>query len=226
MILLMAKAMEKGPNGIVWSTVQSGLIFPFLMGIVFFNVAVTEKLVSGFVLIAVSVLLYGLSREKPSEESLQTGEHTVGKKQKKHWYFFALCGMLCCGLNQCSNNIPSYFPECAGITSVYKALFCGLGTLSAWTLTSFWKKEIFHLDIRNRQPLKILFYAISMTAVGVTSTYLFLYRGLDLLAKAGVGSVAYPVAVCSCILGFILYTFIFLKERLSKLQVLGLAAGL
>ena len=93
MILLMAKAMEKGPNGIVWSTVQSGLIFPFLMGIVFFNVAVTEKLVSGFVLIAVSVLLYGLSREKPSEESLQTGEHTVGKKQKKHWYF--------------SNHVPS-----------------------------------------------------------------------------------------------------------------------
>ena len=32
---LMSRAMQKGPNGIIWSIIQSGFIFPFFMGVVF-----------------------------------------------------------------------------------------------------------------------------------------------------------------------------------------------
>ena len=34
----MARAMQKGPNGIIWSIIQSGFIFPFFMGVIFFGV--------------------------------------------------------------------------------------------------------------------------------------------------------------------------------------------
>ncbi|MBQ6471621.1 MAG: hypothetical protein IJJ33_06535, partial [Victivallales bacterium] len=35
---LMSRAMQKGPNGIIWSIVQSGFVFPFFMGVLCFHV--------------------------------------------------------------------------------------------------------------------------------------------------------------------------------------------
>ena len=38
MLQLMSKAMQCGPNGVIWSIIQSALVFPFLCGILFFDV--------------------------------------------------------------------------------------------------------------------------------------------------------------------------------------------
>ena len=35
--VLTAKAMQRGPNGLVWGIMQSGLIGAFLMGVIFFR---------------------------------------------------------------------------------------------------------------------------------------------------------------------------------------------
>ena len=41
---------------------------------------------------------------------------------------------------------------------------------------------------------------------------------MDALAKAGAGSIAYPLLVSSCIIGFFLYSVLLLKEKNRPIQ--------
>ena len=43
----------------------------------------------------------------------------------------------------------------------------------------------------------------------------FFYRGLDLVAQAGVGAIGYPVALGSCIVGIELYSVLILREKVT-----------
>ena len=43
------------------------------------------------------------------------------------------------------------------------------------------------------------------------------------MAKAGAGSISYPLVVGACIVGFNLYSLFFLKEKWNVLQAAGVA---
>ena len=45
----------------------------------------------------------------------------------------------------------------------------------------------------------------------------------DAMRAAGLGNVSYPLLVSSCIVGFFLYSLIFLREKVRPIQFLGLA---
>lgn len=127
MFLAMGAAMRRGPNGIVWSVIQSGIVFPFLMGILIFHVEPTLSRVGGMLLIVGSVILFGLGKEKKAAAN-------VPGMRKNSWYFFALLGMLLCGLNQCCANLPSYLSNGEPVGSVYRACFSQVGMLSGWLI--------------------------------------------------------------------------------------------
>ena len=47
MMHLLSHAMQKGPNGIIWSITQSGMVLPFLYGVLFENDIVTVMRITG-----------------------------------------------------------------------------------------------------------------------------------------------------------------------------------
>ncbi|MBR2721055.1 MAG: hypothetical protein IKB74_06925, partial [Lentisphaeria bacterium] len=46
--------------------------------------------------------------------------------------------------------------------------------------------------------------------------------GMNALAKANAGAIAYPLMVCSCLIVFELYSIIFLREKRSIWQISAL----
>ncbi len=218
MFLAMGAAMRRGPNGIVWSVIQSGIVFPFLMGILIFHVEPTLSRVGGMLLIVGSVILFGLGKEKKAAAN-------VPGMRKNSWYFFALLGMLLCGLNQCCANLPSYLSNGEPIGSVYRACFAQVGTLAGWLIGSLATRTLSRPKFHPGELKKILFFAISLNAVGLTASYLLFYNALDFLAEADAGSLGYPLVVSSCVVGFFLYSVIFLREKTGILQKIGFLFG-
>ena len=218
MFLAMGAAMRRGPNGIVWSVIQSGIVFPFLMGILIFHVEPTLSRVGGMLLIVGSVILFGLGKEKKAAAN-------VPGMRKNSWYFFALLGMLLCGLNQCCANLPSYLSNGEPVGSVYRACFSQVGMLSGWLIGAVTTHTLSPPKFHPGELKKILFFAISLNAVGLTANYLLFYNALDFLVEAGAGSLGYPLVVSSCIIGFFLYSVIFLREKTGIFQKSGFFLG-
>ena len=64
MNMMMGRAMKSGPNAIVWAIIQSGLIYPFLMGWLVFGVPMGIGRFCGITLIVASVFLYAFRGEQ------------------------------------------------------------------------------------------------------------------------------------------------------------------
>lgn len=220
MFLAMGAAMKRGPNGIIWSIVQAGLIFPFLMGILLFDVSPSITRITGILLIVVSVLLFGLGKENKQDSDASRME------QKKTWYLFALLAMVLCGINQCCGNLPSYLNGGEAIGSVYRAFFAQTGALGGWLSGGLAAGTLLRPKFIPGEIRKLLLFALSLNAVGLTASYLLFYNALDALAKADAGSLGYPLVVSSCIIGFFLYSALILREKTGFLQKTGFALGI
>ena len=72
MILMMGRAMKRGPNAIVWAIIQSGLIYPFLMGWLVFGSSMGPRRLAGIALILASVFLYASGKSRSAAASNET----------------------------------------------------------------------------------------------------------------------------------------------------------
>ena len=63
MLYLMAHAMQKGPNGIIWAVIQSAMIFPFLLGVIAFGESPKPVRIAGLCAILLSLILSGAGRD-------------------------------------------------------------------------------------------------------------------------------------------------------------------
>lgn len=63
MLQIMSYAMQRGPNGIIWTIIQSALIFPFLGGVVFFHVRLNAFRISGILLLLAALVLFGFGKD-------------------------------------------------------------------------------------------------------------------------------------------------------------------
>ena len=75
------------------------------------------------------------------------------------------------------------------------------GTVSAFAAVfPFRRKKRSRSDLRS-----IVKPVLCLTAAQALSLFFFFYRGLDLTARAGAGSIGYPIAQGSCIVFFMIY---------------------
>ncbi len=197
---LMNKAMQQGHHGIVWSLVQSALIWPFLMGVIFFDVTCTLFRGIGLVLIVSGILLTGILQGKGSQKN---------NSASRNCFFIVLAALVMAGASQCFANLPSYWINVDNC-SIGKTAASQIGMLSAFCITvchnKNWKGKI------SWKPVLIL------TGANLAAQYFLFYRGLDLVAQAGVGAIGYPVILGSCIAGFALYSALFLREKITILS--------
>ena len=72
----------------------------------------------------------------------------------------------------------------------------------------------------------LLKVAVFESVVWIFSGILLLYNALDRLQAAGLAAIASPIMVASCLMGFLVYGAIALRERPNRYQTLGILCSL
>ena len=67
------------------------------------------------------------------------------------------------------------------------------------------------------------FQMLAWGMIGLIAGYFLQYNGMDTLASAGMGGIAYPLMVGSCIVGFSLYSVVVMREKNQWQQYLAFA---
>ena len=207
--VLTGKAMARGPNGLVWGIMQSGLVGAFLMGVIFFGEKPTLFQLAGLLLILGGVLAMGIAKNN--------GSAARGKR----WVPLALGALLLAMTTQCCNTLPSYFPEMGKNGILSRMLGSGLGSLLGFAITTL-PGMIRKRDFGGRGEWIIAGILILM---GLAASFFFFFRGLDRLAEIGCAGLGYPLAIGVCVIGFSLYSLLILKEKFARASLAGLGAA-
>lgn len=204
MLSLMRRAMRQGSEGAVWGIVQSAMIAPFLMGMVLFGVEPTPMRLTGIVLVLIGILLFSRKRRE------------TGRAGSYVWLVPAFAAFAASGLAQCFANLPSYWRECA-MSSEWRACLVQLGTMAAFGMAlPFRRKKL--------RPEGTWSAVLLLAAVQILALFFFFYRGLNLVAEQGCGSIGYPVAQGSSIVGFLVFEMLVRKKVGSVLLFAAAAA--
>lgn len=211
----MSKAMQCGPNGIIWSILQCGFIVPFLAGVSFFHVPLSPVRFSGLVALLVALNLMGFLGDKKKGMLTSNGP----------WKMLAFRSFMWTGLSQLGSNLPSYLNDIDDVGISWRMFWCYFGmALGMPVLAIFDKnaKKLFTLLGKEIAKKKCWFYASLDAFLGLIVHFLCCYPAMDILAKNNAGAIAYPVMVSSSIIAFDLYAMIFLHERRTLIQLLAL----
>ena len=211
MLVLMSKAMQKGPNGMIWTIIQSAMIFPFLMGVFFFGVSPKIIRIFGLLMILTGLTLSGCAKDNSSSGG--------------NWRLLAFIAFLITGVQQCLASIPSYFEAGRNLSPIIRSIATASGTLltSGVLLLQSGKWKNWGGMIRSKW---LWIFIGSLQFFGLIFAYLLLYPGMDAMAKNGIGSASYPLMIASCIIGFFLYCSFVIREKNSILQYGALAGCL
>lgn len=226
MILMMGRAMKRGPNAIVWAIIQSGLIYPFLMGWLVFGSSMGPRRLAGIALILASVFLYAAGKSRSAAASTETDARN--RIPLRGWLPAALLGMLFCGANQCGANLPSYLEGGKDFSGTFRTLSIYSGLLLA-ALTHIAVQRVQGTRLAPARRGEIRDLALWAGVTGILTFLLCRYLkfpGLDRLESLGAGSMGYPVFVAACIAGYFPYGALVLRERLDARQAAGFVLGI
>lgn len=205
----MSKAMQRGPNGIIWSIIQSAMVFPFIVGILFFGVEINIFRILGIIALLASLVFFGLAKNNVS-----TG---------KSWKFLAFLCLAICAFQQNLMTIPSYYEEVRKISSITLTTMTSIGSLSAaivFALTQ--KREYWQKLATGVKNVRLWQYILVLQGFSLVFAYTLFYPGMKVMGKAGLGGMCYPLLVGSCIVTFTLTSILFLKEKLQAIQAIAL----
>lgn len=210
MLQIMSHAMQRGPNGVIWAIIQSALVFPFIVGVLFYGSEMTVFRGIGLGLVLAALSLFAVGKEN----------RIKGGK----WLFSTVAAFLMTGVILSLNTIPSYYEELRSLSSIGRAICSGAGALLAgglWNISKYrsysWRDWYAVIS----RPL-VWKYILMLKCFGLICSYLLLYPGLDAMAKANAGAISYPLIVGSCIAGFTVYSAVKLKEKSSIWQWAGI----
>ena len=206
---VLSKAMQKGPNGIIWTITQSGFVFPFAVGIIFFGVPLEKVRIIGFACIIISLCVFGFCGDN--------------NKASGKWKLLAIAAFLITGLSQVLSNLPSYFEEAKKVTPMWRTAAFALGLICGCMIVRMRRlPELFRTVRQQLKQREVWKMAAWGSLTNLVTSIIFLYPGMDALAKVGRGAIAYPVMVCSCLIVFELYAIIVLREKRSFFQMMAL----
>lgn len=211
MLQFMSKAMQTGPNGIIWSIIQSGFVFTFITGIIFFDVKLTVMRGAGVLFILLALLIFGLGK--------------VNNEKGSKWKLLAFIALFLTGAHQNLSVLPSYFEAAQNVPSIVRALSTSLGVLvcaAIWDIVQMTEEHLQKIKKNFQNPM-LWKYVGLLQFFSLVCAYTLLYPGMDIMAEAGMGGMCYPVMVGSCIISFTLASILLLKEKIKLLQLCAIA---
>ena len=212
MLEIMARAMQCGPNGVIWSIIQSAMVFQFLVGMIFFDVAFTWLRGAGIVLLLAALVLFAVTQDNS------------GKGGK--WKVLAIAGLVITAIQQNLSVLPSYYPEADKVPSIVRVIATEAGFLISaivWNLVRMnrehWEK--IKSNLKNGMLWK---YTIALQFFNLFFSYTLHFPGMNVMADKGMGAMCYPMMVGSCIVSFTLSSIWLLKEKMKPVQLAALIA--
>lgn len=217
LFLTMGRAMRDGPNGIIWTVAQSGVVFPFLFGVLFYSVPLTFLRGLGMAAVLSALVCNGLAKE--------TGRGAGNPSPSGSWRCWMFLAFLAAGGNQVFSNWPSYHEEIRDGFSAYSRTFwLYMGYLAGFAISE--NRRLFRSDYwRQLRDRRLWGYAALWIVGTLVVNFWLTFRGIDLVTAHGLGAICYPVMVCSCLVGFPIYSTLALRERCTALQWGALVAG-
>ena len=212
MLQLMAKAMQLGPNGVIWSIIQSALVFPFMGGIIFFGVEFTWLRGAGILLLLAALVLFAFTKDN--------SKNNGGIK----WKLLAFGGMALAAIQQNLATMPSYYEAARGVPSIVRSLSAAGGTLFMaviWNVVQM-NQERWAQIKKNVKNLTLWKYIAALQMFGLVFAYTLHYPGMNVMADHGMGGMCYPMMVGSCIVSFTLASIWLLKEKIRPIQFAAL----
>lgn len=212
MLQLMSRAMQCGPNGIVWAIIQSSLVFPFLGGIIFFDVKFTVLRGIGIFLLLLALVLFALAKDN--------SKGAGGSR----WKVLAFSGMALSAVLQNLITMPSYFEAARGVPSIVRALAASAGTMFMALLWNLFQMNREHWNKLKRGIASptLWKYILVLDFFNILFAYTLMYPGMNVMAAAGMGGMCFPMLVGSCIVSFTLSSVFLLKERIRTVQLAAL----
>ena len=210
---LMSMAMQRGPNGIIWSFTQAGMMLTFLYGVIFQNDIVTWVRILGLIVLLTALLLLGLARDNSYDN------------KNKTWLWMACGCFLLCGSNQILAMIPTYDEAVRSeFHSVARSVVISSTTMVLATSRNIIRnKGTFLEKLKASVSNKYLWIFVgAQQFFALISAYFIQYKCLDYLSAHNLGSAGYPILVASCLAGFSIYSIFGLKEKTSLIQKIGL----
>lgn len=210
MLQIMSKAMQCGPNGVIWSIIQSALVFPFIVGIIFFDVKLTVLRGAGIILLLTALVIFACSKDN----SVKGG----------NWKILAFLALFITAIQQNLSTLPSYFEAALGVPSIVRALSTASGTLIAAVILNLVRMNREHWNKlkSNFRNFTLWKYVGTLQLFSLLFSYTLFYPGMNIMAKAGMGGMCYPMMVGSCIVSFSLASIVILKEKIRFIQIFGL----
>ena len=207
MLQIMSCAMQRGPNGIIWSIIQSALVFPFIVGMLFFNVQFSFTRLIGIICLLASLALFAFTKNNQSTNN--------------NWRILAFLCLFIAAVQQNLTSIPSYYQEAKAVNSITRALASACGGLLAAIFYNIIKmNKDFWVKLGSNLKNKTLWrYVIALQFFNLIFAYTLFYPGMNAMADAGIGGMSYPMMVGSCIISFSLTALLILKEKFSLIQI-------
>ena len=212
MLELMSRAMQCGPNGVIWSIIQSAMVFPFIVGMIFFDVEFTWLRGAGIFLLLAALVLFAFTKDN--------SKNSGGIK----WKLLAFGGMALAAIQQNLATMPSYYEAARGVPSIVRSLSAAGGTLFMaiiWNAVQM-NQERWAQIRKNVKNLTLWKYIAVLQLFGLVFAYTLLYPGMNVMADHGMGGMCYPMMVGSCIVSFTLASIWLLKEKIRPVQIAAL----
>jgi len=206
-VIIMQKAMRSGHHGIVWTISQFALIVPFLFGVFVFHEPTTWLKNVGMICVLASLIAFGLGQTR--------SRHQPGKSLLA-WFPLTMVAFVILGIHQSITLIPGYWKNWQDVANVRGAL------INTGFFISYLIALIFSRRLPNREALKLGL----LSGIFVFVSPITLFGSMDFLAKANMLSMVFPLAVGTCIIAFVIYSVLFLKEQSSFGTLAGIVAGI
>ena len=195
--MMVHNAMKRGDHAPIWAISQSALIFPFLVGIIFFHNSGTAGQWFGTMLIVAGILI-------PQTKEI---------RNISGWFISALTAFFIFGLVQTLYNIPSQLCNSVDMAGA-RPLSAICGSTIGWLMIAGYSRTSLHFD-RNT-----LLVACIMALVQLGALRMF-FVSLDALAAVNCGNIAFPLMTGANISAFAAYSIFIRKEKTSLLDKIG-----
>ncbi len=229
-IVCMGRAMRDGPNGVVWTIVQSGFVFPFALGVALDNTPFTAANAAGTACVLAGVAFCGKAKGTTARRAARS--ETRQGFWPGGWKAAAFAGFALCGITQCAQCLAAMGPAETRPTALLRILFEMTGAFAAIVPHRLWLWRRNRGNDAPRDPDLGAKYRYLMkicavqAAIYFISGFWWLYNALDRLGDAGLIAVANPLMLASSLVGFTIYCALALRERPAPVQIIGTAFAL
>jgi len=205
-MVLVGTAMKRGHSALSWAVSQMALVVPFLFAVVFWR---EERApVQWFGLAALVAAVWIMSARQQQAQPSVSG-------RCRPWWTAAIASFLVMGLASVLLLVPSHAEGFSDPAGLRVPVSLGMRGLTFALLSLVLSRRI------TRECVKTAFVLSLFMTVG----HRLFFAGADILAKEGLSGIVHPIAVGGCVLLFSIYCHLFLKERLSRKEWLGVAVG-